>query len=99
MYLGKVIGAVWSTVKTQGLTGRPLYVVQPVTPELEPVGRTLVCADTVGAGPGCLVYYCRGREASLPFLPDDVPSDSTIIAIIDELRVDRDKVAADDSSC
>lgn len=93
MYLGKVIGAVWSTVKNEGLSSHPLYVVQPVTPELEPVGRTLICTDTVGSGPGCLVYYCRGREASLPFLPDDVPSDATIIAIVDELRVDRAKGA------
>ena len=89
MYLGKVIGSVWATVKNEGLSGKPLYVVQPVTPEGAPNGRTLICADFVGAGPGSLVYYCRGREASLPFMPDHVPSDATIIAIVDELRVDR----------
>ena len=89
MYLGKVVGSVWSTIKAAGLSGRTLYIVQPVSVDLAPTGRTLICTDSVGAGPGSLVYFCRGRESSFPFLPDEVPTDAAIITIVDELHVKR----------
>jgi ethanolamine utilization protein EutN len=91
MLLGKVVGRVWSTVKNASLEGRRLLIVQPLTPELKATGKALVCADSAGAGAGELVYYCRGREASYAFLPEDVPSDSTIVGIVDEVHVERSK--------
>jgi microcompartment protein CcmK/EutM len=42
-----------------------------------------VALDSVGAGAWEEVFYVRGREASFPFLPDEVPSDATIIGIVD----------------
>jgi ethanolamine utilization protein EutN len=89
MLLGRVVGRVWCTVKNPALEGQRLLVVQPLTPELLETGEPLVCADTAGAGSGELVYYCRGREASYAFLPGEVPSDSTIVGIVDELHVKR----------
>ena len=89
MLLGRVVGRVWCTVKNPGLEGQRLLVVQPLTPELKNTGKALVCADCTGAGAGELVYYTRGKEASYAFLPKDVPSDSTIVAIVDELHVKR----------
>jgi ethanolamine utilization protein EutN len=89
MLLGKVVGRVWATVKNPGLEGQRLLIVQPLTLELKETGKQLVCADCTGAGAGELVYYCRGREASYAFLPRDVPSDSTIVGIVDELDVRR----------
>ncbi len=89
MFLGRVIGRVWATVKNEALHGQRLLVVQPVTPELQPTGRPLVCADCVGAGADELIYWCRGRESSFPFLPAEVPTDNTIVAIVDELHVKR----------
>jgi len=90
MQLGKVVGRVWSTVKNSGLGGQRLLIVQPVTPELEPVGRQIVCTDATGAaGAGEVIYWCRGRESSFAFLPVEVPTDTTIVAIVDELHVER----------
>ena len=89
MYLGRVVGRVWSTVKHENLTGQRLLVVQPVTPELKPTGRRIICTDSTGAGAGELIYWCRGKESSFPFLPREVPTDTTIVAIIDELHVKR----------
>lgn len=91
MYLGRVVGCVWSTVKHKGLTGQRLLVVQPVTPELAPSGRRVVCTDWTGAGAGELVYWCRGRESSFAFLPDEVPTDFNIVGIVDEVHVERDQ--------
>ncbi len=89
MYLGKVVGCLWSTVKDSRLEGQRLLVVQPLTPELQPTGKRLVCTDCTGAGSGELVYYCGGKESSFPFLPTEVPTDRTIVAIVDDLHVDR----------
>ena len=74
MFLGRVVGCVWSTAKSPGLEGQRLLVVQPLTPELASTGKRLICTDSTGAGAGETVYWCRGREASFPFLPAEVPT-------------------------
>jgi ethanolamine utilization protein EutN len=89
MFLGRVVGRVWSTVKSENLTGQRLLIVQPLTPEFKETGKRLICTDCTGAGAGELVYWCRGRESSFPFLPQEVPTDNTIVAIIDEIHVQR----------
>jgi hypothetical protein len=44
----------------------------------------VVAVDSVGAGFGERVYVCRGREASFAFSPAEVPSDATVVGIVDE---------------
>jgi ethanolamine utilization protein EutN len=34
---------------------------------------------------GEVVFWCRGREASFPFLPSQVPSECTIVGIVDSV--------------
>lgn len=85
MFLGRVVGCVWSTVKAADLEGQRLLIVQPLTPQLAKTGKRIVCTDSTGAGAGELVYWCRGRESSFPFLPTEVPTDSTIVGIVDSL--------------
>ena len=85
MYLGRVVGCVVSTMKDDNLMGQRLLIVQPLTPRLEPTGKRQVCTDCAGAGAGELVYWCRGKEASFPFLPAEVPTDSTIVGIVDSV--------------
>ncbi len=89
MFLGRVIGCVWATVKNPSLEGMRFLLVQPLTPEMKNTGKRLVCADSTGAGAGELVYWVRGREASMPFLPRQVPADATIVGIVDEVQVKR----------
>lgn len=86
MYLGRVIGNLHATAKNDGLTGQRMLLVQPVDSDNTPSGNQLVCLDWAGARAGDLIFWCRGREASFPFLPDIVPADASIIAIVD--RVD-----------
>lgn len=70
-----------------------MLIVQPVTPELKETGKRLIVTDMTGAGAGELVYCCRGKESSFPFLPVEVTTDTTIVGIVDELHVDRTKVS------
>jgi ethanolamine utilization protein EutN len=90
MNLGRVIGNVWSTVKNQGLHAQPMLFVQPVNEDLQDIGKPLICTDACGAGAGEIIYWVRGREASMPFRPAEVPTDATIVAIVDELHVRKD---------
>ena len=84
MQLARVMGEVVSTIKDANLTGMTLLVVQPLLASGEPVGRTLVALDSVGAGVGENVFFVRGREAAFPFYPVEPPTDATIIGIVDE---------------
>ena len=83
MQLARVIGDVVSTIKDSGLNSHKLLLLQPVTPDREPAGRTLVAVDAVGAGVGEHVFFVRGREASFPFLPDEPPTDACVVGIVD----------------
>jgi ethanolamine utilization protein EutN len=85
--LGRVTGRVWATVKNREMQGLRLLVVQPLTPELKPTGRRIICADCTGAGTGELVYWVRGKEASFPFLPAEPPIDTTIVGIVDSVHL------------
>ena len=87
MYLGRVVGCVVSTMKDRNLASQRLLIVQPLTVRLEPTGKRQVCTDCTGAGAGELVYWCRGKEASFPFLPGEVPTDSTIVGIVDSVDI------------
>ena len=83
MQLGKVIGTVVSSVKDENLVGLKLLSVQPLSPQHESVGRPIVAVDSVGAGAGEGVFFIRGREAALPFHPAHVPTDASIVGIVD----------------
>lgn len=87
MYLARVIGRVVCTVKNEALHGMKLLLIQPITPEGHPVGKPLVAVDSIGAGAGELVFWCRGREASFPFLPREVPTDCTLVGIVDAIAL------------
>jgi microcompartment protein CcmK/EutM len=83
MQIGRVVGNVVVTVKNQTLEGVTLLLVQPLSSSREPVGRIIVAADSVGAGVGEDVFFVRGKEASFPFYPVEVPADAGIVGIVD----------------
>ena len=93
MYLGRVVGSVWATIKNASMTGCRMLVVQPLTPELRNTGKRLICTDSTGAGAGELVYWVRGKEASFPFHPAEPLVDTTVVGIVDELHVNRTPLA------
>ena len=87
MQLGKVVGNVVLSMKNGTLDGVKLLLVQPMSSAREPVGRVIVAADSVGAGIGEEVFFVRGKEASFPFYPAEVPTDAGIVGIVDEVDV------------
>ena len=87
MMLGRVVGNVVCTIKNASLEGRKLLLVQPLDREGRDKGRVFVAIDSVGAGAGETIYWCRGREASYPFLPNEVPTEVSIVGIVDAIHL------------
>ena len=87
MQLARVVGDIVTTLKDPGLSGIALLLIRPITSSGEPVGRVLVAADSVGAGVGETVFFVRGKEASFPFYPPEIPADAGIVGIVDHWTV------------
>ena len=83
MTLGRVIGSVWATRKLKALDGQRMLIVQPLKGHMR---SPVIALDTVDAGPGDTVMYASSSEASIPFRPKLIPTDATIVGIIE--RVD-----------
>jgi bacterial microcompartment shell vertex protein len=87
MFLARVAGNVVSTIKDPALAGKKILVLQPISPGGEDRGAQVLALDSVGAGAGETVYYCRGREASFAWYPHEVPTETTIVAIVDRVNL------------
>ncbi len=87
MMLGRVIGNVVCTIKNATLEGKKLLLVQPIDRHGRDKGRPFVAVDSVGAGAGETIYWCRGREASFSFLPSETPTEATIVGIVDTIHL------------
>ena len=81
MYLGKIVGNVVCSVKDDALVGKTLLLIRRDDGE-----GTVVAVDAVGAGVGEHVYVCRGKEASFAFKGLEIPTEATVIAIVDEIQ-------------
>jgi len=87
MYLGRVIGRVVATRRTEGLEGVKLLLLQPLDEELRPSRDPEVAVDVAQSGPGDLVFAVDGREASMALDEKFVPVDAAIVGHVEELEV------------
>lgn len=88
MQLGRVLGTVVATIKSEGLEGVRFLLVQPLDRDQQPVGQQLVAADAVHmAGPDELVYFVSSREAAEAMPVRFVPVDHAIVGIVDDVQV------------
>jgi ethanolamine utilization protein EutN len=62
--------------------------VQPINAEMENCGEPLVAVDTVGSGPGEIIYYITASEAVIPLPVDMAPVDASIVGIVDTINVE-----------
>ena len=88
MQFGRIIGAVWATVKDRSLEGKKLLIVQPQNSQRHDCGDPIVAVDLTAAGPGEHIFYVTAREAAEALEDVDMaPVDATIVGIVD--RIDR----------
>ncbi len=86
MILGRVVGNVVSTTKSEKLFGFKLLIVSPIHLEtFEEQGAPVVSVDTVGAGEGEVVMVVSGSSSRQTAATEGRPVDSTIVAIVDSV--------------
>jgi len=95
MFVGKVVGHLWSTKKTVNTESLRFLVIHPYGLDDEPNTNIVVAADVLGAGIGELVMVAYGRAARLAVGNEDCSIEAAVIAIIDELEIDAAEVHND----
>jgi ethanolamine utilization protein EutN len=83
MQIARVIGDLVATRKEPAFEGLKLLIIQPVTADGQNSGRPIIAVDSVGAGVGETIFFVRGKEASFPWYPMEVPADAGIVGIVD----------------
>ena len=87
MRLGRVVGKVWATAKDKRLKGVKLMIMEVIDENKQPTGKVFVAADTIGSRHGDVVFWVSGAEATRPFQDRNIPSDVTIIGLVDSLDI------------
>ncbi|MCA9152615.1 MAG: EutN/CcmL family microcompartment protein [Planctomycetales bacterium] len=93
MFVAKVTGSLVATQKVRNMTGYKLLVVEPYRldpqdrKQLITTGRTFVAVDMLGAGPGEFVLITQGSSARLTPETKELPIDTVVIGIVDNVRV------------
>jgi len=87
MFLGKVIGTVWSTKKDENLVGAKFLIVRELSLDLKEKERFVVAVDSVGAGEGEVVLVAIGSSSRMTSFTKDKPVDAVIMGIVDKLDV------------
>jgi microcompartment protein CcmK/EutM len=88
MILARVVGTVVATRKDPRLEGKTLLVLKPVSPEGKDDAGYVVAIDTVGAGNRERVLAVSGSSARMAEGCKDVPVDTAIVGIVDDVRLD-----------
>jgi microcompartment protein CcmK/EutM len=98
MFIAKVTGSVVATEKVAAMVGYKLLVVEPYRLESEQrkslttTGRTFIAVDTLGAGRGDYVLITQGSSARLTPETKNMPIDTIVVGIIDQVHVDNKSV-------
>jgi ethanolamine utilization protein EutN len=108
MFLGRVVGSVWATVKWPQLEGLKLLAVQPyhlldlvesAAAACESCTDLVVCADVLGAGVGEDVIVGYGHAARVALegqlaasAKPSIPIDAAVVAIVDQVEVNQQAI-------
>lgn len=85
MILARVVGNAVATAKYETLSGRRLLLVEPCGGDGVPTGKPFLATDAVGAGADEFVMVVESREASTPFGGGLIPTDATVVGIVDSV--------------
>ena len=87
MFLGKVVGTVWSTKKTPDLEGVRFLIVHPIDLDKEPTKNIVVVADRLGAGAGEVVMCAYGKAARSAIGNQEMSLEAAVVGIVDRMDV------------
>ncbi len=92
MILAKVIGTVTSTIKHRDYSDKKVLMIQPVDPDLKPVGKTLLAVDGVQAGIGDIVLLVdEGGSAKIVLEDQNLCAiRCTVAGIVDHIEKEQE---------
>src|ERR671928_1914796 len=96
MFLGKVVGTVWSTKKTPDLEGVRFLVVHPIDLDKEPTRNIVVVADRMGAGVGEVVMCAYGKAARSAVGDQEMSIEAAVVGIVDRMDVQEEAARSDE---
>jgi microcompartment protein CcmK/EutM len=85
MFLGKVVGTVWSTKKSPDLEGVRFLIVHPIDLDKEPNKNVVVVADRLGAGTGETVMCAFGKAARTAIGNQEMAIEAAVVGIVDKV--------------
>ncbi len=88
MFIGEVVGNVWSTRKFPSAKDKKLLLVRPVDPLTEkPLGDAQLCLENgIGAGPGSVVLVLdEGGSARMVLKDEAAPVRTIVVGIVDSV--------------
>src|SRR3954467_10130702 len=85
MFLGKVVGTVWSTKKAPDLEGVRFLIVHPYDLDKEPTKNIVVVADRLGAGIGEIVMCAYGKAARSAIGDQEMSIEAAVVGIVDRM--------------
>ncbi len=89
MILGKVIGTVVASQKSDKLVGNKFLLLEKIDPAtMQGKNDYVVAIDAVGAGINEIVFYASGSCGRYTEATFGKPSDATITAIVDYVEID-----------
>lgn len=87
MFLGKVVGTVWSTKKSPDLEGVRFLIVHPLDLDKEPNKNIIVVADRLGAGAGETVMCAFGKAARTAIGNQEMSIEAAVVGIVDRVDI------------
>ena len=86
MFLARVVGDVVATIKHPALEQRKLLLIQPLTGDGVPTGRTTIAVDSVDAGVGDHVLVVdEGNGAAQVLQRPRGPIRTVVVGVVDEV--------------
>ncbi len=83
MIVGKVVGSVVSTRKSEKLIGQKFMIVEPLQ-HMKGGLEQMIAIDIIGAGVGEYVLVALGSAARIGCGEETAPIDAAIVGIIDD---------------
>lgn len=98
LFLGKVVGTVWSTKKAENLKNLRFLIINPINLKHKPLTDVVIAADVLGAGVGETVICAYGhaaRQAIYPENPTKISIEAAVVGIVDRMDVHSDLIGAE----
>lgn len=88
MLIGRVVGNVVATQKSEALSGSKLLLVQPLDLAGDPKGGEVIAIDRSHAGVGDRVLFTQDGKSAMQVLDQGLsPVDAAILGVIDTVEL------------